>query len=151
MEKIKKEALEFLKRNTTMVVATVAENGWPQYSLVYFVTNDDFDLYFLTSKKSRKYDNLRYSEKVSFVIGRGPEVVTIQGAGLAKELGAREAQTFYEVMEKIAIKDAKQWPLPILAKEGFATFKITPMWMSMLDLQNSYYADAKTENFHKIV
>ena len=150
-EKVRQKALEFLKERTTMVVSTVSPSGEPQASTVYFMADDDFNIYFLTAKGSRKCENLKSNGKIAFVVGTGPEVVTIQGGGNAESLDEKEAQIFYDAIEKIGFESPWQWPVTLLAKEGFCTFKIKPTWMVWLNLHKDQYPDIASEEFYKII
>lgn len=150
-EKIQRSALDFLKSRNAMVISTVSPAGEPQVATVYFVVDDDFNLYFMTSSGSRKCENLKSNGKIAFVVGTGPEVITIQGGGTAESLSADEAKVFYGLIEKIALQSVYQWPLLTLAKEGFCTFKIKPSWMVWLNLHKEQYPDIASEEFYKII
>lgn len=156
MKKINKReiinsARKFLKSQKTMVLASISNNLEPEAATVYFVSDDDFNLFFMTSEKSKKTENLKVNGKVAFVMGWGPEVITIQGGGIAKELAKREAETFYGLIKKVAFESANQWPLLQLAKNGYCTFKITPLWMSYLNMEKEKYPDIASEEFFKII
>jgi len=146
----KKRAMEFLKKNSTMVVATVNVFGEPQASVVYFYPDSEFNLYFMTSVGSKKYENIISSGKAAFVVGSGPDVITIQGGGNVQQLDEKEAEVFNNLIEK-AVKPNDQWPLLTLSKKGFATFKITPSWMVMLNLHKGDFKEEMKEGFQKII
>lgn len=150
-EAVRYEALKFLKNHATMVLASISENLDPEAATLYFVSDDDFNLYFMTSLESKKCQNLRINGKVAFVIGSGPEVITLQGGGTAKELPRREAETFYELIKQTALASANQWPLLQLAKEGYATFKITPSWLTYLNFEKEKYPDIASDSFYSII
>lgn len=149
--KIKRHALEFLKSHNTMVIATASYEGEPQAATVYYVVDDQFNLYFMTSKGSKKCDNLRSNGKIAFVVGSGPEVVTMQGGGFTESLDENESKVFYDLIERVALKSVNQWPLLTLAKEGFCTFRIVPTWMVWLNLHKDQYPDIASEEFYKII
>ncbi len=144
-------ALQFLKSQNPMVLASISNNLDPQAATVYFVSDDNFNLFFMTSAISKKAENLKINGKVAFVIGWGPRVITIQGGGIAKNLASKEAETFYEVIKKTALDSANQWPVLKLAKEGYCTFKITPSWMTYLNMEKEKYPDIASEEFYKII
>lgn len=150
-EKVKLRALEFLRGRNTMVVSSVSDLGEPQASTVYFTADNDFNLYFMTSKGSRKCQNLTANGKVAFVVGTGPEVITIQGGGVAESLEENEAKVFFNLIEKVAFRSPWQWPVNLLAKEGYCTFKIKPNWMVWLNLHKEKYPDIASEEFYKII
>ena len=148
---IREHAAAFLKSHNTLVLASISNNVEPEAATVYFVSDDDLNLYFLTSIKSKKADNLKVNGKAAFVIGWGPEVVTIQGAGVAKELPAKEAKIFFDLIKKTALASVYQWPLLKLANEGYCAFKIIPSWMSYLNLNKEMYPDIASGKFYKII
>ena len=148
---VQARALEFLKSRPTMVISSVSENGEPQASTVYYVTDENFNLYFMTSLKSRKCENLHSNSKIAFVVGTGPEVITIQGGGEVEKLDEKETEVFYTLIEKISFKSPWQWPLLLLSKEGFCTFRIKPKWMVWLNLHKEEYPDIAQEKFYKII
>ncbi|MBI4087057.1 pyridoxamine 5'-phosphate oxidase family protein [Candidatus Kaiserbacteria bacterium] len=153
-EAIRKHALEFLKSNYIMVVSTVSPSREPHAATMYYVADDDFNIYFMTAAKSRKAANLRANSKIAFVIGTGPEVVTIQGSGTAMPLDEHEALVFYGLFERIAPESSpRQWPLLRLAKKGdaFSTFRITPASMVLLNVHKEKYPDIAPDEFHVVI
>ncbi len=147
----KDHALKFLKSHTTMVLASMSNNVEPAAATVYFVSDDNFNLFFLTSAKSKKADNLKTNGKVAFVIGWGPEIITIQGAGVAKDLPEKEAEIFFDLIKKNAFTSVNQWPILKFADEGYCAFKITPSWISYLNLNKELYPDIASNEFYKII
>ncbi|OGZ70381.1 MAG: hypothetical protein A3F47_00705 [Candidatus Staskawiczbacteria bacterium RIFCSPHIGHO2_12_FULL_38_11] len=145
------KALKFLRSQNTMVLASISNNLEPQAATVYFVCDEHFNLFFMTSKDSKKAENLKINGKVAFVIGWGPQVITIQGGGVAKELDKREAETFIDLIKKNDFESANQWPLLKLAKEGYITFKITPLWMTYLNMEKVKHPNIASSEFYKII
>ena len=67
--RVKKEALDFLKSHKTAVIATVSSGGEPRAATVYYTVDDDFCLYFMTGRETRKFKNLQQTGRISFVVG----------------------------------------------------------------------------------
>jgi general stress protein 26 len=81
------ELLDFMRRHTLAVQASVSPSGSPQAAVVGVVITDDFDVFFDTLDQSRKAQNLRRNHRVAFVIGGltpGDES-TVQYEGIADE------------------------------------------------------------------
>jgi hypothetical protein len=76
-------AMAILRANAVMAIATVESSGWPQNTMVSYVS-DGLLLYFLISRSSRKFANLQRNDRVSIAIG-GDFVSTrdIQGLSIA--------------------------------------------------------------------
>lgn len=150
-EEIKYHVLKFLKSHSTLVLASISNDLEPEAATVYFVCDDDFNLYFMTPAKTKKADNLKTNGKVAFVIGCGPEIITVQGGGMAIELPKREMEIFYEIIKKVVLESVTQWPILQLAKGGYCMFKITPSWMSYLNLDKKNYPDIANKEYYKII
>ncbi len=77
------KALAILRANAVMAVATLGPDGWPQNTMVSYVS-DGLLVYFLISRSSRKFANLQRNNRVSIAIG-GDFVSTrdIQGLSMA--------------------------------------------------------------------
>jgi nitroimidazol reductase NimA-like FMN-containing flavoprotein (pyridoxamine 5'-phosphate oxidase superfamily) len=153
-EKMRAHALEFIKSHHTMVLSTVSSSGQPHAATMYYVADDDFNLYFITVSTSKKAENLRANSSTAFVIGAGPEIVTVQGGGSAVPLDEHQALVFYGLIENIALKSPWQWPLLMLTKGKntlFSTFRITPTRMTLFNLDKEKYPDIASEEFHTII
>lgn len=151
-EDIRAQARIFLKSTDTMVLSTVSANGEPQAATMYFVSDDDFNLYFITSSESTKNKNLETNNNVAFVVGTGPAVLTIQGGGKAAALDEQEALVFYGLIEKIAEQSASKWPVLRLMSGGtFRTFRIKPTWMTLLHIGDRPDPNVPTDGFYKII
>ncbi len=134
-----------------MVVSTVSEEGEPQAATVYYVVDDDFNFYFMSAAGSRKCENLLANSKMAFVIGVGPEIKTVQGGGMAEAVNERAGEIFEKLSEQIKLESPEQWPLLLLAKKGFCTFKIKPTWMVWLNLNKDQHFDVSNIQFYKII
>lgn len=76
-DKIKK----VLTDNTLAVISTVnSETAIPQSALVAFVENDNLELFFQTSNKTKKYRNLLANPTVAFVVGFGWTTLQYEGS-----------------------------------------------------------------------
>lgn len=63
-----KECIDFLNRNSMLVLATQGSEG-PYTSLMgYCCAGDGREIYMLSSRDSQKWENLKYSRKVSLLI-----------------------------------------------------------------------------------
>ncbi|TSC73650.1 MAG: Pyridoxamine 5'-phosphate oxidase [Parcubacteria group bacterium Gr01-1014_44] len=150
-QKPREDALKFLQDNRTMVVASVSDSGEPQASTVYYAVDDDFNFSFITSKGSRKCDNLTNNGRVAFVIGFGPRSITVQGGGRALLMDSKDSEVFMEILRRNHLSSSLEWPVLELAKEGFCTFKIVPSWLVWLNFDSKEHLKASGDKFHKII
>lgn len=81
------DILEFMRRHSLAVQASVSASNSPQAAVVGFIVTDDFELFFDTLDSTRKVSNLRQNSRVAFVIGglADGDERTVQYEGIADE------------------------------------------------------------------
>lgn len=84
------DALAFLKRHKTGVLATAGHDNIPHASAVHYVADDDFNVYFLTLNNSRKFKALSAHPQVAFVVSAEEVPQTLQIEGMAKDVSLDE-------------------------------------------------------------
>ncbi|MFN8596247.1 MAG: pyridoxamine 5'-phosphate oxidase family protein [Anaerolineae bacterium] len=62
------EVAAFLKKHTTLTLATVDREAWPQAANVFFVSDDALNLYWISGEKSRHSQNLERVSRVAVTI-----------------------------------------------------------------------------------
>lgn len=124
----KKRILDFLKRHTLAVVATVDSRGHPQAAVVEFSETDDLEIIFDTFSTYRKYKNLQSDPRVAMVIGWDDEV-TVQYEGVAHELRGEELERSQDIHCGKLPKAKKFLSMPQMRY-----FKVTPVWIRYSDL-----------------
>jgi general stress protein 26 len=87
-KKARTDALAFLKRHRTGVLATVSREWQPHASFVHYVSDDDFNIYFLTLTSTRKFDALSAHPEVAFTIATEDVPQTLQIEGTAMDISA---------------------------------------------------------------
>lgn len=129
----KYKALEFLCDNRIAVLSTISESGKPQSSLIYYVVDEKFPLFIITTKESRKVKNILHNDKVSLVISSEIPPVELQLEGTAEIVSdpmkkEQMSERYLEVSNKNP--DTLNWP-PVMKlpnTEGFDFIKITIDW-----------------------
>lgn len=114
MDKIK--AWKFLENNHLGILATVSEENSPNATAIYYVTEDTFQLYFATSKDSKKYQNILKNNKVVLVVTEEPtKVLQIEGEARVIEDYAKKGFIIDHYLEiaKKSNPDYANWP-PLL-------------------------------------
>lgn len=97
-DNVRKDALAFLKRHKTGVLATKGEGG-PHASMIYYTADDNFNIYFATLENSRKFKALSAHPEVAFVVATPDVPQTLQIEGMAMDIMLD--QTFAEKKEEI--------------------------------------------------
>lgn len=119
------EALAFLKAHSAGVLATVSKEYKPQASVVYYVGDDSFNIYFLTKRGSRKFQSISAHPQAAFVIGRQDVPQTLQIEGAASELTSKEDQDKHvpDLMNVLASQS------PGLVPAGKMDGELVIMWL----------------------
>lgn len=144
---LKKTALEFLKSNTTVVVATIAADGKPQAATVNYFIDDDFNFYFATRTNTRKFKNLAANKNIALVVGTGPDPKTLQMNGVAEQITDGVVAAAFKMLKENLLKKSAFRPWFEIPGIDFAIFKVTVNWMRWFDLDTE---DSK-EVYHQII
>lgn len=115
-------------------IATVSEDGAPHSASVYFVFNNDLNIYFATRASTRKYKDILKDPRVAFLASVEHTPKTVQIEGNAALVMDPEEQREY--IAKIFAHANKQYPLPPIAQMMDAELilmKITPAWARLGD------------------
>ena len=154
-EQIKAEVLAFLRSQKTAVLATTSGKE-PHVATVFFTVGEDFTFYIVSHLGSKKVQDIRLNENVALVAGFGPAPVTAQMGGKAEIIEDYRTDTLFrktvmlELLEKIEI-DLKQWPIMKVGEGELVVLKITPTWMSWLNLDKEGRPLSYAEDFYKII
>ncbi len=150
---VRQEALQFFKENHSAVIATVSNDVKPQASTIYYVGDNDFGMYFITTRDTQKYRNLKDNKKISVVIGTGPKVITLQGGGTAEEIldPDQKAGVIVELSHNIHLRGSRFWPILELHDSDAAIFKATFDWMTWLNLDLDSHLETFQDGYYRII
>ncbi len=149
---IKQKAMHFLKNNNVMALATTGEDGKPQVAVVYYALDHEFNFYISTRKKTRKFRNILKNPSVSFSVGLGPKIITIQGGGEVEWSEDKANRFVWNFIDNFDIpRISIPWPLHMLPHKDAAVIKIKPTWMTFLDLENETLAEDYEANFQQVL
>jgi uncharacterized pyridoxamine 5'-phosphate oxidase family protein len=137
----KTDALAFLKRHRTGVIATAGHDNLPHASAVHYVADDDFNIYFLTLPSSRKYRALAAHPQVAFTVIREDVPQTIQIEGMAQDItldiDVKEKKA--KILEALNASPFFLPPLSKLDPEATAVIWIRPTWVRWADYAFAHY------------
>ncbi len=129
-EQIKDKILKFISKQTLTVISTIDIGGVkPESAVIAFAENENLEIVFGTSNKTRKYKNLQKNSHVSFVIGWDSEVGTVQYEGTAKELSREEYLPYANILIAKNPRSEK-----FVQKEDQKYFLVKPIWIRILDM-----------------
>jgi len=135
------DALGFLKRNRTGVIATAGHDNLPHASAVHYIVDDDFNIYFLTLPSSRKYKALQAHPQVAFTVIREDVPQTIQIEGMAQDitLSLEMNEKKEQILKALEANPFFFPPISKLDPETPAVIWIKPNWIRWADYAFAQY------------
>ncbi|MEO8607799.1 MAG: pyridoxamine 5'-phosphate oxidase family protein [Chloroflexota bacterium] len=134
----------FLETQSTLALATVKANGDPQIAPVFYVSDDQLNLYWLSTPTSRHSANLSAHSKVSGTIypsvWQTADIVGVQIEGEAQPIGDDR------VREQILNLYLRKFQIPAEFDSiinASTLYILTPRWIRWLD--NSVQFNYKAE------
>lgn len=134
-DKARQDALAFLKRHRTGVLATAGHDNVPHASVVHYTSDDKFNIYIMTLTNSRKYEALKAHPQVAFTIFTEDTPQTLQIEGMAtdisesEEAGSKKDELF-EILNKNPFFSP---PITKLDIHDTAIVWIQPKWIRWAD------------------
>lgn len=121
------ELVQFLRRHSLAVQASVAVGRAPQAAVIGFAVSDACEIVFDTLTTTRKYANLRSDPRVALVIGWDHEM-TVQLEGVVDFPTGAELTRVREVYFAVFPdgRDRLAWP-------GITHARVRPTWVRFSD------------------
>ncbi len=128
-------ALAFLKANDAGVLATVSPEGKPHARLVYYTSDESFNIYFITLASTRKVADIGANPQVAFTVSTVETPQALQLEGIATDLTdtATNDPLIVAFIQKLIPKKPYGIPLEHLDAAVIRIFKITPDWVRFGD------------------
>jgi general stress protein 26 len=82
----KRRISKFLNENCIGVLATVDPNNDPHAAVIYYSSDAEDQIFFMTKTGTKKHDNLRHNNHAMFVVYEPRDQVTVQVVGEAHEI-----------------------------------------------------------------
>jgi nitroimidazol reductase NimA-like FMN-containing flavoprotein (pyridoxamine 5'-phosphate oxidase superfamily) len=136
---LRSTAIALLDSHRLMTLATNRRDGWPQATMVGYA-NDELVIYFVVSRLSQKFANLKADPRVSAAIGKdyaSPEA--IKGISLAGRAAVVAGAEEYERASGLFLSrfpEFAEWPKPSPAISAF--LKIKPEILSIIDYSKGF-------------
>lgn len=151
----REKTLNYLKEHSLCVIATANMQGEPEAATINYFVDDDFNLFFITRKDTRKHANLLANPRVAIVVGTEPEPHTVQLQGDAVFLeNEDELKAFSDALElrpelfQLYFASMRRHPIfPRAQESDVSIIRVDIRWLRWLD----YDAAAMTEEYHQII
>lgn len=130
----KDAALSFIKTHNAGVLATAGHDNHPHASVIHYVADDSFNIYFLTKTDSRKYQSIQAHPQVAFVIGRSDVPQTLQIEGVASEITSEEERAAHAPALMEILSQKAPGYVPVGKMDGTMTLMwLQPKWIRWAD------------------
>lgn len=153
-ELVRREALDFLRNNSVAVVATSFENH-PDVSPVYYISDDNFNIYFVTQMNTNKYVNISKNDRVTVVVGTGPEHVSIKIQGKGDfVLGETKTAIFERLLMLMYSEHIKKWPMRDMEKfkkSRITVFRVIPDKVVFMNLDDENYSGSISDRYFTLI
>lgn len=135
LDRARTDALAFLNRHKVGVLATYASEYQVHASMVYYIADDEFNIYFLTLMSTRKYKALQAHPQVAFTISTPDVPQTLQIEGMAADISL-DAEAAEKKEELFKVLNSNPWFYPPASKldpaESVVVW-IRPTWIRWAD------------------
>jgi general stress protein 26 len=151
MSEAKKKSLEFLKNHTLAAIATVSSESTPHVANVYYVVDDDLQIYCVTRTDTSKFQNIKNNPIVALVVTDEETVETVQLIGKAMVVkDETQASTILEKLWKVTLS-SQSWPAPIvkISSGDLTLLKIKPKELKFGSFKPIHLEDGKDPYFEK--
>jgi uncharacterized pyridoxamine 5'-phosphate oxidase family protein len=144
-----KDALEFLKKHKTGVLATISPAGHPRARTIYYATDDAFNVYFVTLASTRKPEDFKAHERAAFTVSEEAVPQTVQMEGMVTDL--TETATIDPVMVELTGKLMSNTtyfaPLTRFDTSKLLFYRLKPEWIRWGDFTHGHTTE---EVFHPL-
>lgn len=147
-ENARKDALSFLTNHKTGVLSTVSGQGHALGSMVYYVADEQFNVYILTLATSRKFGAIEEHPQVAFTVANPdiPQTLQLEGIGMDISLDEEGNQKRQELLEVLSSNPWFYGPPAKLDPAQMVVVWIRPTWVRWADYA---FAPAGTEHVLK--
>lgn len=152
MDSARAKALQFLKSHSLAALATVANDNVPHVASVYYVVDDELNIYCVSREGTRKFQNIKQNPNVSLVITDEETAETVQLTGRADTgLEGEEESKVLERLWRVTVEKTS-WPAPVVKinKGGISVVRIRPSELVFGDFKPIHLDDDK-DYFQKVI
>ena len=135
LDRARTDALAFLKRHKTGVIATIPGEYGVHASMVYYTADNDFNIYFLTLADTRKFRALSAHPQVAFTVSTPEVPQTLQIEGMAADISMDE-EAAKKKDELFEVLNSNPWfytPLSKLDPTEVVVVWVRPTWVRWAD------------------
>jgi uncharacterized pyridoxamine 5'-phosphate oxidase family protein len=133
----------FLRQHPMGILSTVADDGTPWGSAIYYVCDEHFKFYFVTRVETFKYDNIDKNPLAALTVADNESQTTVQVTGSVTRLAVKDYMDIvFGKLAHIRPKDDATWAPPL---EKLHDGNYMPLVLSPTKMQFADYKDLKSD------
>lgn len=136
------------------VLSTVAADGTPWGAAIYYVSDEDFNFYFITRAETFKYQNLDKHPVAAITIADNDSQTTVQASGKITPIPPKDYMdiVFTKLTKAREPKNDSHWiqPLEKLHAGNYMPLRLTPTKLQYADYKHRK-ADLDADYIEQIV
>jgi uncharacterized pyridoxamine 5'-phosphate oxidase family protein len=140
---------KFLEKHSMGVLSTVSEDGKPWGSAIYFVTDDDFNFYFVTRVNTLQHQNMNYLPVAAITVADSDSQQTVQVMGAISRVSTSDmVDIVFNKLVKIRPHSDYSWVPPVDKLHGgdYMVLRLTPE-----KLQYADYKEPKSDEHREYI
>jgi len=130
----KESFFSYLKEQTLAVIATTSSDAQPEAATVDYFMDDNWNIYVLTHKETRKVENIQKNNKVAVVVGTVLATHTAQIEGKARIIKPSDPEFSDLLLHFAGLKSLYASPLFKITGVDLVIIKITITWLRWLEI-----------------
>ncbi|MBC7707798.1 pyridoxamine 5'-phosphate oxidase family protein [Polaromonas sp.] len=126
----------FLKKHPMGVLSTVGVDNVPWGAAVYYLSDEDFNIYFVTRAESLKYKNIEMNPYAALTVSDSETQITVQLSGKVSTMPVQKyMDVFFDKFANIRPDGDYEWAPPIdkVHEGNYMPLQLTPTKMQYAD------------------
>lgn len=149
---LKAEVLTFMHESKVGVIGTVNAKCEPELATVNIAVDDDFNVYLITRRATRKFPNLERNKRVGMVIGASASApTTVQMQGDAEFVQNFPNEVAALLSHEINLAETEADPLAKITGSSFIIIKVKPTWLRWMTFKSKDTSSPSEEGYQQII
>ncbi len=137
------DAIDFLNQENIGVLATISPDGHPRARFMYYAADDQFNVYLLTYKNTRKVADLEGHYLAAFTVANElvPKSIQIEGTVADVTDEPTSDGIIKKLFERMHSNQEFGAPLTHFDSSGLRFYKLSPTWVRFGDFTEGQKTD----------
>ncbi len=143
----------FLRHHPMGVLSTISSDGAPWGSAIYYVADEDFNIFFVTRAETFKFNNIDGRPVAALTIADADSQTTVQIAGSVSKVPVHDYMAvLFDKLAAIKPKTDYDWLPPIskIHAGNFMALRLTPSKLQYADFKQTKH-DAHADYIEHIL